>query len=58
MNIDDKCVMYLDMFRDEQYQQLRELLQKENPHTVVTFCYYLSRYEGQHHLMFLRQLMS
>lgn len=58
MNIDDKCVMYLDMFRDEQYQMLREKLLEEDPHTVVTFCYYLSRYEGQHHLMFLRQLMA
>lgn len=58
MNLDDKCVMYLDMFRDEQYQQLRDLLKQEDPHTVVTFCYYLARYEGQHHLMFLRQLMN
>ena len=58
MGIDEKCVMYLDMFRDEQYQSLREKLMQEDPRTVVTFCYYLSRYEGHHHLMFLRELMN
>lgn len=57
MNSDDKCVMYLEMFRDEYYQELRELLQKEDSQTVITFCYYLSRYEGMHHLNFLRKLM-
>ncbi len=58
MSVDDKCVEYLELFRDEKYLELSELLKKENAAVVAAFCYYLSKYEGVNHLDFLRKLMS
>jgi hypothetical protein len=57
MSVDDKCVEYLELFRDEKYLELSELLKKENATVVVAFCYYLSKYEGVNHLDFLRKLL-
>jgi len=54
---DDKCVLYLEMFRDEQYLELSKNLEKENAAVIAAFCYYLSKYEGVHHLDFLRKLL-
>lgn len=56
--VDDKCVNYLEMFRDGLYLRLSEELQKENAAVVAAFCYYLAKYEGIHHLDFLRKLMN
>jgi len=56
--IDDKCVFYLEMFRDGLYIKLSEELQKEDAATTATFCYYLAKYEGVHHLDFLRKLIG
>jgi hypothetical protein len=58
MSVDDKCVNYLELFRDEKYLELSELLEKENAAVVAAFCYYLSKYEGVHHLNFLRHLLQ
>lgn len=58
MSIDEKSVLYLEMFRDEHYQQLHESLKKEDAIVVASFCYYLARYEGVHHLDFFRKLMN
>ena len=55
---DEKCVQYLEMFRGGLYLKLSEELQKENAATTAAFCYYLAKYEGVHHLDFLRKLMS
>jgi hypothetical protein len=55
---DDKCVVYLEMFRDEEYQRLSELLKKEEPTVVIAFCYYVTKYEGVNHLDFLRKLVQ
>ena len=55
---DDKCVDYLEMFRDEQYQSLSEALKKEESGVSVAFCYYVAKYEGVHHLDFLRKLIQ
>ena len=57
MSVDDKCVDYLELFRDEKYLELSELLKKENATVLVAFCYYLSKYEGVNHLDFLRKLL-
>lgn len=57
MSVDDKCVEYLELFRDEKYLELSELLKKENAAVVAAFCYYLSKYEGVHYLDFLRKLL-
>lgn len=57
MSVDDRCVEYLEMFRDGKYIELSELLKKENVAAVATFCYYLSKYEGMVHLDFLRKLL-
>lgn len=57
MSVDDKCVDYLELFRDEKYLELSELLKKENAAVVAAFCYYLSKYEGANHLDFLRKLL-
>ena len=57
MNVDDKCVNYLEMFRDEKYLELSELLKNENAAVIAAFCYYLSKYEGVNHLDFLRKLL-
>ena len=57
MSVDDKCVEYLELFRDEKYLELSEILKKENATVVVAFCYYVSKYEGVHHLDFLRKLL-
>jgi hypothetical protein len=46
------------MFRDGLYIKLSEELQKENAATTATFCYYLAKYEGVHHLDFLRKLIG
>jgi hypothetical protein len=56
--IDDKCVFYLEMFRDGLYIKLSEELQKETPQFIAAFCYYLAKYEGVHHLDFLRKLIG
>jgi hypothetical protein len=55
--LDDKCANYLEMFRDGLYLELSEELQKENAALVAEFCYYLAKYEGVHHLDFLRKLL-
>ena len=55
--IDDRCVEYLEMFRDENYQALSEALKKEDAKSVASFCYYVAKYEGVHHLDFVRQLI-
>lgn len=57
MIVDDKCVGYLELFRDEKYLELSELLKKENAAVVAAFCYYVSKYEGVHHLDFIRKLL-
>lgn len=57
-SVDDRCVMYLEMFRDEQYLQLSEGLNKESAKCVTTFCYYVAKYEGVHHLEFIKSLLS
>jgi hypothetical protein len=57
MSVDDKCVEYLELFRDEKYLELSELLNKETPQFIAAFCYYVSKYEGVHHLDFLRKLL-
>jgi len=57
-DIDDKCVLYLEMFRDEHYLELSQALEKENAAFIAAFCYYLSKYEGVHHLDFLRKLLN
>ena len=57
MSVDDKCVKYLELFRDEKYLELSEILKKENAAVVAAFCYYVSKYEGVHHLDFLRKLL-
>ena len=31
MSIDDKCVAYLELFRDEKYLELSNILKKEKP---------------------------
>lgn len=54
---DNKCVEYLEMFRNEQYIELSTSLEKENAALVAAFCYYLAKYEGVHHLDFLRKLL-
>jgi hypothetical protein len=54
---DDKCVFYLEMFRDGNYLELCEILNKETPQFIAAFCYYLAKYEGVNHLDFLRKLM-
>lgn len=58
MSIDDKCVEYLEMFRDGKYIELSEYLKKENPACMAGFCYYLAKYEGVVHLHFLRNLID
>jgi len=57
MSVDDKCVDYLELFRDSKYQELSQKLEKENAAVVAAFCYYLSKYEGVNHLDFLRKLL-
>jgi len=57
MNVDEKCVNYLEMFRDQKYLELSDLLKKENAAVIAAFCYYLSKYEGVNHLDFLRKLL-
>jgi hypothetical protein len=57
MSIDDKCVEYLELFREGKYIELSELLKIENATVIVAFCYYVSKYEGVHHLDFLRKLL-
>jgi hypothetical protein len=57
MTVDDKCVNYLEMFRDEKYLELSEVLKNENAAVIAAFCYYLSKYEGVNHLDFLRKLL-
>jgi hypothetical protein len=57
MSVDDKCVDYLELFRDGKYLELSELLKKENAATTAAFCYYVSKYEGVQHLDFLRKLL-
>jgi hypothetical protein len=57
MSVDDKCVDYLEMFRDQKYLELSESLKKENAALVAAFCYYLSKYEGVVHLDFIRKLL-
>ena len=56
--LDDKCANYLEMYRDGIYLELSEELQKQNAATTATFCYYLAKYEGVHHLDFLRKLIG
>ncbi len=56
-NVDEKCVNYLEMFRDQKYLELSDLLKNENAAVVAAFCYYLSKYEGVNHLDFLRKLL-
>jgi hypothetical protein len=46
------------MFRNEQYIELSVSLEKESAALVAAFCYYLAKYEGVHHLDFLRKLIS
>ncbi len=58
MSIDDKCVEYLEMFRDGKYLELSESLQKESPACIAGLCYYLVKYEGVGHLDFLRKLID
>lgn len=58
MNVDDKCVEYLEMFRNEMYLDLSYKLEKENAAVIAAFCYYVSKYEGVHHLNFLRKLLN
>jgi len=58
LTTDDKCVEYLEMFRDEQYQLLSESLKKEEVGVAMSFCYYVAKYEGVHHLDFLRKLIQ
>ena len=58
MSVDDKCVAYLELFRDEKYLELSSILEKENAAVLAAFCYYVSKYEGVHHLNFLRKLLS
>jgi hypothetical protein len=53
---EEKMILYLEFFRDEKYQLLSESLKNENASTIIAFCDYLVRYEGVHHLNFLRQL--
>jgi len=55
---DNKCVEYLEMFRNEQYIELSTSLEKETPQFIAAFCYYLAKYEGVHHLDFLRKLIG
>jgi hypothetical protein len=55
---EEKIVDYLEMFRDENYQSLSEILKKSDAGTVASFCYYLAKYEGVHHLDFVRQLLK
>jgi len=57
MSVDDKCVDYLEMFRDQKYLELSESLKNENAAVVAAFCYYLSKYEGVVHLDFIRKLL-
>lgn len=54
---DNKCVEYLEMFRNGQYIELSTSLEKESAALVAAFCYYLAKYEGVHHLDFLRKLL-
>lgn len=54
---DNKCVEYLEMFRNAQYIELSISLEKETPQFIAAFCYYLAKYEGVHHLDFLRKLL-
>lgn len=49
---------YLELFRDEQYLELSAALKKETPHCVVEFCRMVVKYEGPHHLEFIRDLLS
>jgi hypothetical protein len=56
-NVDEKCVNYLEMFRDQKYLELSDLLKNENAAVVAACCYYLSKYEGVNHLDFLRKLV-
>jgi len=58
MSVDDKCVEYLEMFRNEMYLDLSYKLEKENAAVIAAFCYYVSKYEGVNHLDFLRKLLS
>jgi hypothetical protein len=58
ITVDDRCVEYLEMFRNEQYIELSQHLAKENPACVAGFCYYLAKYEGVQHLDFLRKLIG
>jgi hypothetical protein len=57
MSVDDKCIDYLEMFRDGKYLELSECLKNENAAVVAAFCYYLSKYEGVVHLDFVRRLL-
>jgi len=57
MSVDDKCIDYLELFRDGKYLELSEVLKKENAAVIAAFCYYLSKYEGINHLNFLRRLL-
>jgi hypothetical protein len=57
MSVDDKCIDYLEMFRDGKYLELSECLKNENAAVVAAFCYYLSKYEGVVHLDFVRKLL-
>ena len=56
-NVDSRCVACLEMFRDGNYLKLCEILNKETPQFIAAFCYYLAKYEGVHHLDFLRKLL-
>lgn len=57
MSVDDKCVAYLELFRDEKYLELSNILKKEKAAVVAAFCYYVSKYEGVNHLDFIRKIL-
>jgi hypothetical protein len=58
MSIDDRCLEYLEMFRDAKYLELSEFLKKESAACLAAFFYYLAKYEGVGHLDFLRKLID
>lgn len=57
-SVEDRATDYLELFRDEKYLELTNELKKEDVGCVATFCYYVARYEGVHHLEFVKNLLA
>ncbi len=54
----ERSEAYLELFRDERYLELTDALKTETPQCIVEFCRMVVKYEGPHHLEFIRDLLS